>query len=94
MCRERSSYNPPAVSTPLTTGWRCGSGFELDTVRQRLQLDSPPSLKDRGSAEQRDLQEFLTGNHLTAQERRVAVWTCRTERLFLTRRCVTVNPPT
>ncbi|XP_016898303.1 cell division cycle protein 20 homolog B isoform X2 [Cynoglossus semilaevis] len=60
VCRERSSSNPPAVSTPLTTGWRCGSGFELDTVRQRLQLDSPPSFKDRGSAEQRDLQEFLT----------------------------------
>ncbi|XP_067378190.1 cell division cycle protein 20 homolog B-like isoform X2 [Channa argus] len=32
----------PAASTPLTTGWRCESSFELDTICQRLDLDSPP----------------------------------------------------
>nr|XP_019954935.1 PREDICTED: cell division cycle protein 20 homolog B isoform X2 [Paralichthys olivaceus] len=41
---HRSSTEAPAVSTPLTTGRqqreRC---FELDTVCQRLELDSPPT---------------------------------------------------
>ncbi|KAG7221375.1 hypothetical protein INR49_017251 [Caranx melampygus] len=40
---QRSSGGAaPVVSTPVATGWRCELRFELDTVCQRLELDSPP----------------------------------------------------
>ncbi|XP_062236634.1 cell division cycle protein 20 homolog B-like [Platichthys flesus] len=40
----RSGTEAPAVSTPLTTGRRQREwSFELDTVCQRLELDSPPA---------------------------------------------------
>ncbi|XP_061623436.1 cell division cycle protein 20 homolog B-like isoform X2 [Phyllopteryx taeniolatus] len=38
---HKHSRESPAVSTPLSTGRRCGPNFELDDVVQRLELDSP-----------------------------------------------------
>ncbi|KAK9523086.1 hypothetical protein VZT92_019511 [Zoarces viviparus] len=39
---QRSGSEGPAASTPLATWRQCQPSFELDTVRQRLELDSPP----------------------------------------------------
>ncbi|XP_031712528.1 cell division cycle protein 20 homolog B [Anarrhichthys ocellatus] len=39
---QRSGSEGPAASTPLATWQQCEPSFELDTVRQRLELDSPP----------------------------------------------------
>ncbi|KAE8291932.1 Cell division cycle protein 20-like protein B [Larimichthys crocea] len=47
-----------AASTPLTTGRRCEPSFEFDTVRQRLELDSPPRHHEpEPRVPQGDLQE-------------------------------------
>ncbi|XP_029296167.1 cell division cycle protein 20 homolog B-like [Cottoperca gobio] len=53
---QRSSSEGPAASTPLATGRRCESRFELDTVCQTLELDSPPRHHEPA---QRDLQGNL-----------------------------------
>ncbi|XP_021173740.2 cell division cycle protein 20 homolog B [Fundulus heteroclitus] len=39
---QGSSRGGPAASTPLPSGGRCDSGFEFDTVCQRLELESSP----------------------------------------------------
>ncbi|XP_037634930.1 cell division cycle 20.5, cofactor of APC complex-like isoform X3 [Sebastes umbrosus] len=39
---QRGSSEAPAASTPLATGRQDEHSFELDTVCQRLDLDSPP----------------------------------------------------
>ncbi|XP_055017911.1 cell division cycle protein 20 homolog B [Boleophthalmus pectinirostris] len=38
----RNRTGAPAASTPLPTGWQQNNSFMLDTVRQRLLIDSPP----------------------------------------------------
>ncbi|XP_058491135.1 cell division cycle protein 20 homolog B-like [Solea solea] len=51
------SRDSPVVSPPVASGRRRESGFDLDTVCQRLELDeldSPP--RSRGAAEQRGLR--------------------------------------
>ncbi|XP_053277075.1 cell division cycle protein 20 homolog B [Pleuronectes platessa] len=58
----RSGTEAPAVSTPLTTGRRQRErSFELDTVCQRLELDSPPAHHEaaRGGL-QGALQDFCS----------------------------------
>ncbi|KAI3371999.1 hypothetical protein L3Q82_006870 [Scortum barcoo] len=56
---QRCSIEGPAASTPLTTGGRFEPSFELDTVCQRLELDSPPRLRQSA---QGVLQEDLRGS--------------------------------
>lgn len=55
---QRSSSEGPAASTPLATGRQCEPSFELDTVCQRLELDSPPRHHEPA---QRVLQGNLRG---------------------------------
>lgn len=58
---SRGSGEGPAASTPLSARWQQELSFDFDTVRQRLELDSPP----RNQTElQQDLQRNpATGGH-------------------------------
>ncbi|XP_061527102.1 cell division cycle protein 20 homolog B-like [Phycodurus eques] len=56
---HKHSRESPAVSTPLSTGRRCGPNFELDDVVQRLELDSPSRCH---AAAQRGHQASPLGN--------------------------------
>ncbi|XP_068560273.1 cell division cycle protein 20 homolog B-like [Cebidichthys violaceus] len=43
---QRTGSEGPAASTPLATSRQCEPSFELDAVRQRLELDSPPGHRE------------------------------------------------
>ncbi|KAM6943930.1 cell division cycle protein 20 homolog B-like [Lycodopsis pacificus] len=60
---QRSGSEGPAASTPLATWRQCEPSFELDTVRQRLELDSPP----------RHREPARRGPHRDSDERRHAL---------------------
>ncbi|XP_028269799.1 cell division cycle protein 20 homolog B-like, partial [Parambassis ranga] len=65
--RSWITEGPAAASTPLAAGCQCGSNFELDSVCQRLDLDSPPRRSEEApaAAAQGDLQgNPQSGDHL------------------------------
>ena len=71
---HRSGTEAPAVSTPLTTGRRQRErSFELDTVCQRLELDSPPTHHE---AAPRGLQGALQGYYLHNTPHHPPLQTC------------------
>ncbi|CAB1454904.1 unnamed protein product [Pleuronectes platessa] len=70
----RSGTEAPAVSTPLTTGRRQRErSFELDTVCQRLELDSPPAHHE---AARGGLQGALQGYYLHNTPHHPPLQTC------------------
>ncbi|XP_034025491.1 cell division cycle protein 20 homolog B-like [Thalassophryne amazonica] len=65
--RRRGSSQGPAASTPLSTWGQCETGFEFDTVCQRLDLDSPSK---RQETILRPSQEKIQG-HILKHEHRI-----------------------
>lgn len=61
---QRRNSDVPSASTPWTSRWRREPGYEFDTVRHRLELDSPPGPREQAVIRRNSLGTATKTMHL------------------------------